>query len=138
MSTTTEFNSIPIMIEYGYQLPPLHTDSMGQLIIHHEMMLEALNDDMSAGIMEHRYDDYSLNRYIIVRILSIQEATVKALARKNSGWSIMKLEKKLYENMEKLLTAYIPPINIASKVYFIDLSRKLDPVNLDIIVDHIR
>lgn len=66
--------SVPIMIEYGYHLPPLRSDSFGKVTVTQEMFLKAQQDEISSGIMDHK-GDYSLNRFARIKVLGRSEAS---------------------------------------------------------------
>src|SRR5687767_14303487 len=43
---------IPVMVDYGYKLPPLQSDSLGRVLIKREMFSKAQRDEVSTGIMD--------------------------------------------------------------------------------------
>ena len=131
----TPFTSfpVPVMIDYGYQLPPLLTDSAGQLVISRDMFAKAQRDEISTGIMDHR-GDYSLRRYILCKIPSESDARAASKARATSGWPILDFERELYGDFERLLDAYIPPSAVTRAESTIDLAEEKDVVNLGLII----
>jgi hypothetical protein len=130
----TEF-PVPIMVDYGYYIPPPRSErTTGRAIITHELILEAQRGHFSAGIMDAKYDDYTLNRYLIIRILNQKQASQKAKARLTSGWPITDLEKRLYRDMDNLIMNFIPLRDIMPVEKFIDLGQKNEAVKLDITI----
>jgi len=125
--------SVPIMIEYGFRLPPLKSNSFGEVTVTRELFLKAQRDEISTGIMDHK-GDYSLNRFVRIKVLGRTEASKLAEMRKNSGWSILDLEKELYGKMESLLSAYLPDGDVIPTSAMIDLLRVKDVVELALTV----
>ena len=122
--------AVPVMVEYGYRLPPLLSNAAGQIMITKEMFLKAEQDEISTGIMDHK-GDYLLNRFIRIRILGKDQSTAASNARSNSPWHILPFEKELYGNMRSLVTAYIPDEDIIPTEMNVDLSKANDVVNLE-------
>jgi hypothetical protein len=122
--------AVPVMVEYGYRLPPLRTNAHGQIMITKQMFLKAQYDEISTGIMDHK-GDYSLTRYIRIRILGKNEADARSKARSNSPYPILSLEKELYGDMRSLAAAYIPEEDILPIEIDVDLSKANDVVNLE-------
>src|SRR5512144_1381896 len=79
--------AVPVMVAYGYHLPPLLSNRHGQVTITKEMFLKAERDEISTGIMDHK-GDYYLNRFISIRILGKDQASKASNARANSPWHI--------------------------------------------------
>lgn len=125
--------AVPVMIAYGYHLPPLLSNRHGQIKVTKEMFLKAEQDEISTGIMDHK-GDYSLNRFIGIRILGKNQASEASNARSNSPWHILPFEKELYGNMRTLVAAYLPEEDIIPVAKIVDLSKSRDIVNLDITV----
>jgi len=124
---------VPVMVEYGYGLPPLHSNLDGQVTITKEMFLKAKEDEISTGIMDHK-GNYSLNRFIRIRILGKNQSIAASNARSNSPWHILPFEKELYGNMRSLAAAYIPDEDIIPAELNLDLSKVEDVVNLEMTV----
>jgi hypothetical protein len=120
---------VPLMIKYGYQLPPLWTNSSGQLRVKRKMFSKAEHDEISTGLMDHR-GTYELNRYIQCRVLSQADARAAAEARVGSGWPILSFEKELYGDLTTLFDAYIPTKSISPVDSTIDLAEGRDVVRL--------
>jgi hypothetical protein len=129
----TEF-AVPILVDYGYCTPPLKTDEKGHIVITQELLLEAKQEEISGDIMGSKYNDYSLNRYLILRVLSQKIGSQKASARMNSGWPLSDQEKRIYGNMEKLVEAFKPSEEIAFVEKFVDLSQENEHIVLDITI----
>lgn len=129
-SSFTKF-SVPVMIQYGFSLPPLLSDSLGRLLITREMFDKAQADEISTGLMDHK-GDYSLVRYINISIPSINDAKKLSEQRANSGWPILSFEQELYGDMSNLLASYIPEEDIEPVSTKIDLSKENDAVELEI------
>jgi hypothetical protein len=98
---------VPVMVEYGYHLPPLLSNSQGQTIITREMFRKAQRDEISTGIMDHK-DDFALNRFVRIKVPARMEAIKVAEARSGSGWPILDFEKELYGNLPPLLQPMCP------------------------------
>ncbi len=126
--------SVPVIVDYGYQLPPLRSDSSGQVLITREMFSKAERDEISTGIMDHK-GDYSLGRYIRVRILARSDAIAASKARATSGWPILDFERELYSDLNLLVAAYVSNEDIAPVEAIIDLSRGPSTVDLEITID---
>jgi hypothetical protein len=125
--------SIPVMVNYGYRLPPLRSNSNGQILITKEMFLKAQRDEISTGIMDHK-GDYSLNRFVRIGILEKNESIAASNARSKSQWQILDFEKELYSNMKSLASAYISDENIVPVEKNVDLSKATDVYDLELIV----
>jgi hypothetical protein len=117
---------VPITIYYGAALPPLLSDSSGQLIITREFLLEALQDDTTSGI---RYN-YKVIPFMIVGINSLASAIPARDRRIETHKSISKFEQKLYPNIETLLQAYLPVEDLVSVSEWIYLDKPRDRVKL--------
>jgi hypothetical protein len=126
--------SVPVMVDYGYYVPPILSDKTGRVVITGEVLFEAKREYISTGIMDYKYDDYSLNRFVIIRINDKKEASQISKKRLGSGWPISNLEKKLYHNMDKLAAAFIPLEDIVPVEKFIDLSQEKHPAELEITI----
>jgi hypothetical protein len=122
--------AVPVMVEYGYHLPPLLSNRDGQITITKEMFVKAERDEISTGIMDHK-GDYSLNRFIHLRILGKNQSIRASNARANSPWPILPFEKELYSNMRSLAAAYILAEDIIPIEMNVDLSKANDMVNLE-------
>jgi hypothetical protein len=125
--------SVPVMVNYGYRLPPLRSNSNGLVLITKEMFLKAQRDEISTGIMDYK-GDYSLNRFIHIGILGHNESIAAANARSNSGWPILDFEKELYSDFGSLVAAYLLDENIAPADTNIDISQPKDIVELELII----
>jgi hypothetical protein len=121
------------MVRYGYQLPQLLPDEKGRIVITKEMFLKAEQEEMTIGIMDHK-GDYSLNRYVRIRVPGRSEALRMANARASSGWPILDFEKELYGSMQALISAYAPGEDIAPMGKMVDLARKLSAVDVEFII----
>jgi hypothetical protein len=117
---------VPITIYYGDALPPLHSDSSGQLTITREFLLDALQDDTTSGI---RYN-YNAIPFMIVGINSLASAIPARDRRIKTHKSISKFEQKLYPNIEILLQAYLPTEDLVSVSEWIYLDKPKDRVEL--------
>jgi hypothetical protein len=109
------------MVNYGYSLPPLCCDPSGQLLITKEMFLRAEQDERGTGLMDH-HGDFALNRYVVLRIVSFEEAVEMARARLASGWPISAFEGDLYGTLETLGAAYAPTAKVKPSETKIDLA----------------
>ena len=127
----TDFQ-VPVFIDYGYYVPPLLPDADGRIVITKEIMEQAKNDHRSTGIMDYKYDDYSLNRFIALSILGEKESSEKAKGRFQSGWPITSLEKQLYGEMKQVALAYGNYQGVRPLRMTIDLSEDRDIVTIDI------
>lgn len=125
--------SVPVMVNYGYEFPPLRSNKDGQIIITKEMFMKAQRDEISTGIMDYR-GDYSLNRFIHIKLLDRGQSFVASNSRKHSQWQILDFEKELYGNMRSLVAAYLPEKDIVPTETSIDLAKASDEINLDIMV----
>jgi hypothetical protein len=60
-------------VKYGYPLGQFKTDDNGALTLTKAMIENAINDYVSRdGIMDHKYDDLSLHRYLLVVVGQVQ------------------------------------------------------------------
>jgi hypothetical protein len=121
---------VAVMVRYGYQLPPLLSDSSGKILVTREMLLKVERDEISSDIMGKQ--DYSTNRYMFVEILSQKDASVLSKKRMNSGWPIQDFEKELYGDMRALLAAFNQKEDIRPVKEVVDLS--LNQNQLEIIL----
>jgi len=124
-------SSIPILVSYGYQFPPLRSDQHGQILITKEMFMKAQHDEVSTGIMDHR-GDYSLNRFVHIKVPGQSEAITISKSRSSSPWPILDFERELYGDMEFLAAAYVPEENIAPIEISVDLSQVSGSVDLEL------
>ena len=125
--------SVPVLIQYGYSLPPIQSNLTGQLLVTREMFSKAHEDHISTGTMDHK-GDYSLKRYIEIYVPSRNDAITISKQRDNSGWPILSFEQELYSDMPSLLAAYIPKEEIEPVSTKIDLFNKKDTVELEMIL----
>jgi hypothetical protein len=123
--------SVPILVSYGYRLPPLRSNQQGQILITKEMFRKSQQDEVSTGIMDHRGDD-SLNRFIHIKVPEQSEAVKISTARSGSPWPILDFEQELYGDMDTLAAAYIPEENIVPVEISVDLSQAKDIVDLEL------
>lgn len=123
--------AVPVMVNYGYQFPPLRSNPNGQILISKEMFKKARLDETSTGIMDYK-GDYSLNRFIRIEILERSKAVKASNARSNSQWQILDFEKEVYGNMKSLIAAYIPDEDIISVEASIDLSKVSNVYDLEL------
>jgi len=126
--------SIPVIVDYGYKFPPLQSDSLGQVLIKREMFSKAQRDEISTGMMDYR-GDYSLNRFIRIKVLGRSDAIEVSNARIKSGWPILDFEKELYTDMPSLIAAYVPIEDIVPVEANIDIAKEKDVVDLDLIIE---
>ena len=123
--------SVPVLVSYGYQFPPLRSDQQGQILITKEMFMKAQQDEVSTGIMDHR-GDYALNRFIHLKVPERTEASKLSKARSSSGWPILAFEKELYSDMATLAAAYLLEENIAPAEISVYLSKGIEVVDLEL------
>jgi hypothetical protein len=114
--------SLPVMVEYGYCLPPLLSNSQGEVLVTHEVFEKALRDHLGAGIMDARGADYSLNRHVRIRVPSREEGLRAAKARQGSGWPLLPLEQAIHNDIESLIRAYVPACDVYHEEYLVDLA----------------
>jgi hypothetical protein len=124
-------SSVPVLVSYGYQLPPLRSDEHGQILITKEMFMKAWQDEVSTGLMDLR-GDYSLNRFIHLKVPESSEASKLSKARSGSGWPILDFERELYGDMASLTAAYLPEDNLAPIEMSIDLSKANEIVDVEL------
>ena len=124
-------SSIPVLVSYGYQLPPLRSDPQGQVLITKEMFMKAQHDEVSTGIMDH-HGDYSLNRFVHIKVLEQSEASKISNARSSSGWPILNFEQELYGDLATLAAAYLPEERIAPVEISVDLSQVNEMVDVEL------
>ena len=105
-----EVSGVVLILEYGYQLPPLRTDAHGRVVVPERMFQEAQKDDVSRD-----RGDYTLNRRIDVAVPSDEELRTIASRRRSSGWGVSSLEEKLYGNIDALVSAYMSNNNSSIK-----------------------
>jgi len=105
-----EVSGVVLILEYGYQLPPLRTDEQGRVVVPERMFQEAQKDDVSRD-----RGDYTLNRRIDVAVPTDEELRTIAGRRRSSGWGVSSLEEKMYGNMEGLVSAYVSNKNSSIK-----------------------
>jgi hypothetical protein len=125
--------AISVIVDYGYALPPLRPNSQGQVFVTKQMFLKAERDQMLTGIMDHK-GDYSLNRFVRIRVPGQREALALSKARSSSGWPILHFEKELYGDMPSLIAAYIPSQDLTPIETTVDLAQRLDLVDLDVTI----
>lgn len=125
--------SVPVLVSYGYEFPPLRSNPEGQILITKEMFLKAQRDEVSTGIMDHK-GDYSLNRFIQIKIPGRSEAVALANSRLGSQWPILDFEKELYNNIDSLGAAYVPEEDVVPVETVVDLSKTNGVVTLELIV----
>jgi len=125
--------SVPVLVGYGYQFPPLRSDKRGQVLITKNMFMKAQRDEVATGIMDHR-GDYSLNRFIHIRVPQQSEAIAISKARLGSQWHILDFEKELYGDMNSLIAAYVPEQDIVPVEISVDLSKADNDVELELLV----
>jgi hypothetical protein len=125
-------SSVAVFVSYGYRLPPLRSDQHGQVLLTKEMFEKAWQDEVSTGLMDHRGGDYSLNRFIHVKVPERNEASKLSNARAGSGWPILAFERELYGDMASLVAAYIPEENIVPVELNIDLSKANEIVDVEL------
>jgi hypothetical protein len=114
--------SLPVMLEYGYCLPPLLSNSQGEVFVTREVFEKALREHLETGIMDARGADYSLNRHVRIRVPSREEGLRAAKARQGSGWPLLPLERAIHNDIESLLRAYVPACDIYPEEYVVDLA----------------
>jgi len=126
---------VVVIVDYGYQLPPLTTDEEGVLIISNDMFEKARLDEISTGLMDHK-GDYALNRFVKILLLTPGQLTNLGRKRKASNWSILSFEKELYGDMNNLISIYNNNNNskITPKKHIIDLDedRKIYEIMINI------
>lgn len=111
----------PVLISYGYDLPPLRTNSQGSISVLRQAFEKSQADEVSTGLMDHK-GDYSLGRFVRIRVPSRQEAIRLSHGRRHSGWPILAFERELYRNLESLLMAYVPPLECPNTERELDLA----------------
>ena len=118
------------MVEYGYQFPPLKTDTEGKIIIWKEMFYKAQADDQKDKA------EYNLCRFISINIFTKNKLKKIADNRKNSGWPILPFEKELYDNIDNLMNAYTLNNNFQTvdHCFKIDLEKNKKEIDLSITI----
>ena len=94
--------NVVVLLERGYSLPPLVTDSCGSLAVTADMFEKALSDEVSTGLMDHK-GDYSLNRYVTVSVPTSDALQAQRQGRERSGWPILEFESELYGDIGTML-----------------------------------
>jgi hypothetical protein len=125
--------SVPVIVQYGYELPPLRTDAQGQVLVTKEMFLSVQAEELGAGLMDNK-GDYSLNRFVRIRIPNRSQALKMAAARASWGLPLYPSEKELYRNMRILTAAYVPSEDILPFMVLVDLLDRPSTVSLEPIV----
>ena len=97
--------NVIVLVSYGYGFPPLQTDDRGCLTLTAEMFLKAQSDEFLTGIMDHK-GNYSLNRYITLRVPSALELQEMGKRRKQSHWPILPFEEEIYGDIDSICHAY--------------------------------
>ncbi len=123
---------VPVLVNYGFPLPPLLTDVAARVMVTTDMILKARNDALSTDIMGKR--DYAANRYIIVVVPDRAQGTELAKTRKSSGLSIRPYEKELYGDLYTLCAAYVPVEDVMPVKAFIDLATEETEINLPLTI----
>lgn len=116
---------IPVVAEYGYLLPPLLTSGEGRLELTKEMFQRAEKEQLDAGLMD-RKGDYSLNRYVRLRIMSGDEGREAGRLRLASGWPPTDFEKAFYGSIESLADAYVSEVKVKASETRVDLAFAVD------------
>jgi hypothetical protein len=125
--------SVPVLVQYGYDLPPLRSDASGQLLIDKAMFLRAQSDEINHAAMDHK-GDYSLNRHVRIMVPNRSQGRKLADARMSYGSYLFPYEKELYRNM-RALAAYVPAADIVPFVILVDLLTPVANVRLEPIVN---
>lgn len=123
---------VPVLVRYGFSLPPLLTDVAARVMVTMDMMLKAMNDEISANIAGKH--DYSTNRYITIEIPDHAQAIEMAKKRNNSGLSIRPYEKELHGDIYTLCAAYVPEEDIVAVTTLIDLATEETEINVSLTV----
>lgn len=125
-----KINDITVIVEYGYQFPPLKTNAEGKIIIWKEMFCKAQADD------QREKAEYDLCRFISINIFTKNKLKKIADNRKNSGWPILSFEKELYDNIDNLMNAYTLNNNFQNVDHYfkIDLEQNKKEIDLAITI----
>ncbi len=94
-----------VLVSYGYNFPPLQTDDTGCVTVTAEMFHKAEADEVLTGIMDHK-GDYTLLRYVTIRVPSAEELEVMGRLRKQSVWPMLPFEREIYGNRDRLCRVY--------------------------------
>ncbi len=125
---------VPVIVSYGYLFPPLLSDTLGQIVITKEMFAKAESDTRNADLMGTRWNEYSLARFVRVRILDRDQGLKMAQARSSSRWPISAYEKELYHTLPALLAAYVPQAEISGEEVLADLEPPRDDLDIHMLV----